>query len=72
VVVAHAGTIRAALALALELRPERGLAFVVDPLSVTRIDRLISDAGEIGYRLPYVNFDPALPIGAKHPNSSPS
>lgn len=35
-VVAHAGTIRAALAMALGA-PEAGLCFVVDPLSVTRI-----------------------------------
>ena len=60
VAVAHAGTIVAALALALDLNPERALTFVVDPLSLTRIDRLISDAGEIGYRLVHVNLDPAL------------
>ena len=40
VIVAHAGTIRAALALALELPPERALRFVIDPLSLTRLDRL--------------------------------
>jgi alpha-ribazole phosphatase len=40
IIVAHAGTIRAALALALELPPERALRFAIDPLSLTRLDRL--------------------------------
>ena len=40
VIVAHAGTIRAALAVALEPPPERALRFVIDPLSLTRLDRL--------------------------------
>jgi len=39
IIVAHAGTIRAALALALELSPERALRFAIDPLSLTRLDR---------------------------------
>lgn len=38
VVVAHAGTIRAALVLALQMAPAQGLRLVVDPLSLTRID----------------------------------
>ncbi|KWV54064.1 alpha-ribazole phosphatase [Bradyrhizobium macuxiense] len=40
VLVVHSGTIRAILAIALELAPERALRFVIDPLSLTRIDRL--------------------------------
>jgi alpha-ribazole phosphatase len=40
ILVAHAGTIRAALALALEMPPDNALRFVIDPLSVTRLDRL--------------------------------
>ncbi|WP_239031894.1 histidine phosphatase family protein [Paroceanicella profunda] len=40
VIVAHAGSIRAALALALGLGAERAFAFRIDPLSLTRIDRL--------------------------------
>jgi alpha-ribazole phosphatase len=59
VAVAHAGTIRAALALALDMKLERALAFAVDPLSVTRIDRFLMDAGEIGWRVACVNLDPA-------------
>src|ERR1700736_1273055 len=38
--VVHSGTIRAALAIALDLAPEAALRFVIDPLSLTRIDRL--------------------------------
>ncbi|WP_370030157.1 histidine phosphatase family protein [Oceanicella sp. SM1341] len=40
VLVSHAGPIRAALALALGLGPEQAFAFRIDPLSLTRIDRL--------------------------------
>jgi broad specificity phosphatase PhoE len=40
VAVTHGGTIRAALAQALGLEPERALAFVVDNCSLTRIDRI--------------------------------
>jgi alpha-ribazole phosphatase len=40
VLVIHSGTIRAALAIALDLAPEAALRFVIDPLSLTRIDRL--------------------------------
>ena len=42
VLVAHSGTIRAALSIALDLKPDAALRFVVDPLSLTRIDRLAS------------------------------
>ncbi|UTD26474.1 histidine phosphatase family protein [Bradyrhizobium sp. WD16] len=40
VLVVHSGTVRAALAVALDLDPAAALRFVVDPLSLTRIDRL--------------------------------
>lgn len=40
ILVVHSGTIRAALATALELAPDSALRFVIDPLSLTRIDRL--------------------------------
>ncbi len=39
VAVAHAGTIRAALAQALRLPLPHALSFTIDPLSLTRIDR---------------------------------
>jgi alpha-ribazole phosphatase len=50
VLVVHSGTVRATLAIALDLPAEAALRFVVDPLSLTRIDRL---AG--GWRIVRVN-----------------
>jgi alpha-ribazole phosphatase len=50
VLVVHSGTIRAALAIAPDLDPDGALRFVVDPLSVTRIDRL-----ESGWQVVAVN-----------------
>ncbi|MCP3390812.1 histidine phosphatase family protein [Bradyrhizobium sp. CCGB12] len=48
--VVHSGTIRAALCIALDLTPQGALRFVIDPLSLTRIDRLAS-----GWRVVSVN-----------------
>ena len=48
--VVHSGTIRAALCIALDLTPGAALRFVIDPLSLTRIDRLAS-----GWRVVSVN-----------------
>jgi alpha-ribazole phosphatase len=50
ILVVHSGTIRAVLAIALELKPEQALRFVIDPLSLTRIDRLAE-----GWRVVAVN-----------------
>ena len=50
VLVVHSGTIRAVLAIALDLEPDQALRFVIDPLSLTRIDRL-----ENGWRVVAVN-----------------
>ena len=50
VLVVHSGTIRAVLAIALDLAPDAALRFVIDPLSLTRIDRL-----EAGWRVVAVN-----------------
>jgi alpha-ribazole phosphatase len=50
ILIVHSGTIRAALAIALDLAPDSALRFVIDPLSVTRIDRL-----ECGWRVVAVN-----------------
>ena len=50
VLVVHSGTIRAALAIALDLKPDGALCFVIDPLSLTRIDRL-----DNGWRVVAVN-----------------
>ncbi len=51
VLVVHSGTVRALLAIALELIPDAALRFVIDPLSLTRIDRL-----ENGWRVVAVNM----------------
>ncbi|MET4385540.1 alpha-ribazole phosphatase [Bradyrhizobium sp. F1.4.3] len=48
--VVHSGTIRAALCIALDLTPQAALRFVIDPLSLTRIDRLAT-----GWRVLSVN-----------------
>jgi alpha-ribazole phosphatase len=40
VLVVHSGTIRSVLAIALAISPEHALRFVIDPLSLTRVDRL--------------------------------
>ena len=47
VLVVHSGTIRAVLAIALDLAPDSALRFVIDPLSLTRIDRL-ADGWRVG------------------------
>ena len=57
IVVAHGGTIRAAVGLALGGQPEKGLAFDIDNCSVTRLDYL-SSANYTGWRLPMVNQQP--------------
>lgn len=51
VLVVHSGTIRAVLAIALDLSPDAALRFVIDPLSLTRIDRL-----DNGWRVGAVNL----------------
>jgi alpha-ribazole phosphatase len=50
VLVVHSGTIRAVLAISLDLVPDSALRFVIDPLSLTRIDRL-----DGGWRVGAVN-----------------
>jgi broad specificity phosphatase PhoE len=49
VAVAHGGTIRAALTLALGLDPERALGLSVDNCSLTRLERI---AGPVSSRAP--------------------
>ena len=50
ILAVHSGTIRAALAVALDIAPDSALRFVIDTLSVTRIDRL-----DDGWRIIGVN-----------------
>lgn len=61
VAVAHGGSIRAALALALGLAPERALAFSIDNLSITRIDRVDGPAAGGAWRVVAVNRPAASP-----------
>ena len=64
VVVAHGGSIKAAVSVALGGLVEKGLAFTIDNCSVTRLDHLQSD-GHSGWRLPMVNQQPWI-ADAKH------
>jgi alpha-ribazole phosphatase len=56
VAVAHGGVIRAALAHALDLDPEAALAFSVETLSLTRIDRVEGGGAGHGWRVGPVNL----------------
>jgi broad specificity phosphatase PhoE len=57
VAVAHGGTIKAAVGLALAGQPEKGLAFDIDNCSVTRLDHIAGDGRSV-WRLPMVNQQP--------------
>jgi len=57
VAVAHGGTIKAAIGLALGNQPEKGLAFTIDNCSVTRLDHLAGN-DHSGWRVPMVNQQP--------------
>jgi alpha-ribazole phosphatase len=48
--VIHSGTIRALLCIALDITPTAALRFVIDPLSITRLDRIKN-----GWRVVSVN-----------------
>lgn len=55
VVVAHGGTIRAALAYALDLDPDRALGFATENLSLTRIDHMDGPGLGGDWRVAFVN-----------------
>ena len=55
VAVAHGGTVRAAVALALGLDPEAVLALSVDNLSTTRLDHIDDDGEGVAWRVVTVN-----------------
>ena len=57
VAVAHGGTIKAAIGIALGGQPEKGLAFTIDNCSITRLDHLASESHS-GWRIPFVNQQP--------------
>jgi broad specificity phosphatase PhoE len=58
IAIAHGGTIRAALALALDLDPEAALAFTIENCSITRIDRIDGPGMGHGWRVVRVNQPP--------------
>jgi len=58
IAVAHGGTIRAALALALGLDPEAALAFTIENCSLTRIDHIDGPGQGHGWRVVTVNRPP--------------
>jgi broad specificity phosphatase PhoE len=57
VAVAHGGTIRAVLAISLQLPADHALAFTVDNCSITRADHLALESGEY-WRIEAVNHRP--------------
>lgn len=60
IAVAHGGTIRAALAEALELHPETALAFAIDNLSLTRLERY--DGAGVGHGWKVVAVNQRAPV----------
>jgi alpha-ribazole phosphatase len=58
IAVAHGGTIRAVLALALGLDPEAALAFTIENCSITRIDHIDGPGMGHGWRVVTVNRPP--------------
>ncbi len=58
VVMSHGGTIRAALAMAVDLSPDNVLAFAIDNLSLTRIDHFPEPGGAHFWRVVSVNQPP--------------
>jgi alpha-ribazole phosphatase len=64
IAVAHGGTIKAAVGLALGGQPDKGLAFDIDNCSVTRLDHF-AGPGQSNWRLPMVNQQPWI-ADARH------
>jgi alpha-ribazole phosphatase len=58
IAVTHGGTIRAAVALALDLGPEAALAVTIDNLSVTRIEHFPGNDDARSWRVTGVNHPP--------------
>ncbi|HEY0570407.1 MAG TPA: histidine phosphatase family protein [Enterovirga sp.] len=66
VAVAHGGTIRAALAVALGIAPQGALAFAIENCSVTRLDHIETEGGS-GWRVVMVNHQPWAALDARVP-----
>jgi len=71
IAVAHGGTIKAAVALALGGLVAKGLAFDIDTCSVTRLDHL-ANGGEGSWRLPMVNQQPWIADAAHNAMHQPA
>jgi alpha-ribazole phosphatase len=71
IAVAHGGTIKAAVGLALGGLPDKGLAFDIDNCSVTRLDHFAS-AGHASWRLPMVNQQPWIADAAHAARHQPA
>lgn len=71
IAVAHGGTIKAAIGLALGGQPEKGLAFDIDNCSVTRLDHF-AGIGHSSWRLPMVNQQPWIADAAQSAMHQPA
>jgi alpha-ribazole phosphatase len=71
IAVAHGGTIKAAIGLALGGQPEKGLAFDIDNCSVTRLDHFASISHSI-WRLPMVNQQPWIADASRNATGQPA
>ena len=58
IAVTHGGTIRAAVALALDLAPEAALAVTIDNLSLTKIDHFPGEEAARSWRVTGINHSP--------------
>jgi alpha-ribazole phosphatase len=70
IAVAHGGTIKAAIGLALGGLPEKGLMFDIENCSVTRLDHL-AGTGHNSWRLQMVNQQPWIADAAYHAMHQP-
>ena len=66
IAVAHGGTIRAAIAVALDLKPQAGLAFATDNCAITQLDFYEGD-GRQGWRVVTINHQPWEGLAAVQP-----
>ena len=70
VAVAHGGTIRAALAIALNLNPNAALAFSIENCSITRIDHFTTQADGDFWRVAMANHRPWSRTSARATHAS--
>jgi len=71
IAVGHGGTIKAAVGLALDGQPDKGLAFDIDNCSVTRLDHFAAPERSV-WRLPMVNQQPWMADAAHAAMHQPS